>query len=58
MRLTSNSVIFNFDIPNIHEKLIVRVRVFTECTDKNKTFEMTLDGPTPTVVTTSVPSSA
>lgn len=49
--LTSNTISFVFDTLPIHQKLIVRARVFTECTTENTTIVMTLEGSTPTIVT-------
>ena len=48
--LTSNTIVFDFDTLPIHQKLLVRARVFTECTTQNTTVQMTLSGGTPTVV--------
>jgi len=49
--LSSNTISFVFDTLPIHQKLLVRARVFTECTTENTTFMMTLQGPTPYIVT-------
>jgi len=49
--LSSNTISFVFDSLPIHQKLLVRARVFTECTSENTTFMMTLDGPSPYIVT-------
>ena len=51
--LTSNTIVFDFDTLPIHQKLLVRARVFTECTTsstENTTVQMTLSGDNPTVV--------
>ena len=40
--LTSNTISFVFDTLPIHQKLLVRARVFTECTTENTTVVMTL----------------
>jgi hypothetical protein len=50
---TNNAVTFNFDaLPTYHQKVIVRARVFTECStasSQDTTIKMTLDG-SPNVV--------
>lgn len=50
---TNNIITFNFDgLPTIHQKVIVRARVFTECStgsSQDTTIKMTLDG-SPNVV--------
>jgi hypothetical protein len=53
MTLTSNTVSFDFaDLPAVHQKLIVRARVYTECTTQNKDITMTLSGGTGTTAAT------
>ena len=56
LALTSNTVIFEFDnLPAQHQKIIVRARVFTECTNlQDQTIQLTLSGPTPAVVNTTL----
>ena len=49
--LTSNTVTFGIAALGAHQKMIVRARVYTECTAENKTILMTLSGPTPVTVT-------
>jgi len=57
--LTSNTVIFGFDFLPIHKKLIVRAKVFTECSlSQNQSLSMTLSGDLPTAVTKSLTQSA
>ncbi len=46
MTLTSSSVVFNFNIAQIHKKILVRARVFTECSSGNITARMRLAGAT------------
>ena len=46
MTMSSNSVVFNFNIAQIHKKMIVRARIYTECTGVNNTVKMTLAGTT------------
>jgi hypothetical protein len=48
---TSNEITFNIGSLPIHQKLIVRAKMFTKCTTENKTVLMTLTGPTPVTVT-------
>jgi hypothetical protein len=48
---TSNVITFNIGGLPIHQKLIVRAKMFTKCTTENKTVLMTLTGPTPVTVT-------
>jgi hypothetical protein len=54
MTLGSNTVAFGFDSLPIHKKMMVRIRAYTECTalnSHNQTIQVTLSGPTPTVLT-------
>lgn len=55
----SNSVSFTFDnMPTIHQKIIVRTRVFTECSSsQDRTIKMTLTGPTDTIVNNTLTSN-
>jgi hypothetical protein len=48
--LTRNTITMNFGGLPIHQKLIARARLMTECTTENKTVQMTLSGPTPTII--------
>jgi hypothetical protein len=48
---TSNTITFNIGGLPIHQKLIVRAKMFTKCTTENKTVLMTLSGTTPVTVT-------
>ncbi len=55
--LTSNKISFDLYNPVIHQKIIVRARVFTECSYQNKTLSMSLSGIfTPTIVKQVLPS--
>ena len=45
MTLSVNTITFTFGgLPTIHKKLIVRVRVLTECAAENRTIKLTLTG--------------
>lgn len=46
----SNLLSFGFNGLPIHQKLIVRARVYTDCTTQNKAIQMTLDGLTDVVI--------
>ncbi len=50
--LSNNTLIFDFDnLPSVHQKLIVRAKVFTECiSGQDQTIKTTLSGNTSTVV--------
>ncbi len=49
--LTSNVITFSVGGLPIHQKLIVRAKMFTKCSTENKTVLMTLSGATPITVT-------
>jgi hypothetical protein len=48
---TRNTIAFGIAGLGAHQKMIVRARVFTECTTQNRTVLMTLSGTTPVTVT-------
>ncbi len=53
MSLSLNVVTFTFaELPVIHKKLILRLRVLTECSAENKTIKLTLTGDSAPVVQT------
>jgi hypothetical protein len=57
LTLSSNTVTFEFTLAQIHQKLIVRARVLTECDStksQNKTLQMTLSGTSNVVVNPSL----
>lgn len=45
--LTTNQVFFSFYNLPVHQRLIVRAKVYTECSSDNATVVMTLPGTTP-----------
>ncbi len=50
--LTNNTMIFDFDGLPVHQKLFVRMKAFTECSNENMTLKMTLSGESPVNVST------
>ncbi len=48
---TSNAITFSIGALPIHQKLIVRAKMFTKCSTQNKTVLMTLSGPSPVTIT-------